>query len=257
MQVNEVNQYHQIFKTSYNFNRKEINSHIEKLKDLDKVLPPSTTFLLVTNTMTGQFEFISKNFTLVTGLDKNLFLKNGVSHYMSLVHPDEINTWLQILQDLMKFYLTNYSAEELNRLDFQYNYRLKIADGRYLNLIENQVNLLADDTGRPVIGMGHFTVIGEGDCLPMRATARILNKNNEYETVFHKVYGSNLIEKTISPRERDIIRLIALGHNNKEIGEKLFISHHTVKTHRKNIMAKTGSKNITALVVECMKQGLV
>ena len=38
MHTNEVNQYNQIFKSSYNFNRTEINSHIEKLKDLDRNL---------------------------------------------------------------------------------------------------------------------------------------------------------------------------------------------------------------------------
>ncbi len=44
----------------------------------------------------------------------------------------------------------------------------------------------------------------------------------------------------ISDREGEIIRLVAEGFTNKEIADKLFLSAHTVTTHRKNIMAKSG-----------------
>jgi len=45
---------------------------------------------------------------------------------------------------------------------------------------------------------------------------------------------------TLSSRETEIIQLIAAGMTNKEIAEKLFLSIHTVKTHRKNIIKKIG-----------------
>ena len=38
-------------------------------------------------------------------------------------------------------------------LEFQYNYRLKIGEDKYLNLLENQVNLISDDQGKPVVGL--------------------------------------------------------------------------------------------------------
>ena len=51
----------------------------------------------------------------------------------------------------------------------------------------------------------------------------------------------------ISIREKEVLKLVALGLTNKEIGEKLFISSHTVITHRKNITAKLGIKTIAGL----------
>lgn len=53
----------------------------------------------------------------------------------------------------------------------------------------------------------------------------------------------------ISYREKEVLRLVAMGLTNKEIAERLFISSHTVITHRKNISAKLGIKTIAGLTV--------
>ncbi len=53
----------------------------------------------------------------------------------------------------------------------------------------------------------------------------------------------------LSKREKVILRHIALGFTNKEIGERLFISTHTVVTHRKNITRKIGIKTVSGLTV--------
>ena len=45
----------------------------------------------------------------------------------------------------------------------------------------------------------------------------------------------------LTPRERDVARLLALGHSNKEVARRLDISDHTVHVHRQGITKKTGS----------------
>ena len=52
----------------------------------------------------------------------------------------------------------------------------------------------------------------------------------------------------LSPREVQIIRLIAKEYTSADIGKMLFISEHTVETHRKNIWRKTGVKSIVGLL---------
>lgn len=52
----------------------------------------------------------------------------------------------------------------------------------------------------------------------------------------------------LSPREIEIIRLIAKEFTSADIGKMLFISEHTVETHRKNIWRKTGVKSIIGLL---------
>lgn len=61
----------------------------------------------------------------------------------------------------------------------------------------------------------------------------------------------------LSPRELEVIVLIAEGYTNNQIADKLFLSAHTVTTHRKNIMAKLGVNNTAAIVMYAVKAQLV
>jgi len=64
---------------------------------------------------------------------------------------------------------------------------------------------------------------------------------NTFETLFgNKLIPEQAEVSQLSPRELEIIRLIAEGMTNNEIAEKLYLSFHTVKTHRKNIIKKLG-----------------
>ncbi|WP_277345468.1 response regulator transcription factor [Maribellus sediminis] len=58
-------------------------------------------------------------------------------------------------------------------------------------------------------------------------------------------------------REKEVLRLIALGNTNKTIADTLFISTHTVISHRKNITEKLGIKSIPGLTVYAIIQKIV
>ena len=61
----------------------------------------------------------------------------------------------------------------------------------------------------------------------------------------------------ISSREMEIIEYIAQGFTTKEIAAQLFLSVHTVMTHRKNIMNKLGVKNTAGIVIYAVKENLI
>tara|TARA_B100000674_G_scaffold334270_1_gene279180 strand:- start:6 stop:683 length:678 start_codon:yes stop_codon:yes gene_type:complete len=61
----------------------------------------------------------------------------------------------------------------------------------------------------------------------------------------------------LSERENEIIKLVAEGNTNGKIAELLFLSNHTVNTHRKNIMAKLGVKNTAGIVMYAVKMNIV
>jgi len=67
--------------------------------------------------------------------------------------------------------------------------------------------------------------------------------------------GKPAIELT--PREREILKLIAEGMTTKEIAGRLFISIPTVETHRANLMTKTAARNVAGLVRFAMNAGLL
>lgn len=54
-----------------------------------------------------------------------------------------------------------------------------------------------------------------------------------------------------------MLELLAEGLNNKEIGDKLFVSERTIVGHKSNLMAKTNTKNTLALLAYAIKNGLI
>jgi two-component system response regulator NreC len=61
----------------------------------------------------------------------------------------------------------------------------------------------------------------------------------------------------LSEREREVLRLLALGHTNQEIAQMLYISVRTAETHRAHIMQKLGLSTRAELVRYALSQGLL
>jgi len=62
---------------------------------------------------------------------------------------------------------------------------------------------------------------------------------------------------TLSPRETDVLKLMALGHTNREIGEQLSLSVRTVETHRAHIQQKLGLSSRPELTRYALANGLI
>jgi DNA-binding NarL/FixJ family response regulator len=72
-----------------------------------------------------------------------------------------------------------------------------------------------------------------------------------------EIAGPDSPWETLSPREREVLKLIAEGYKNKEIADDLCISLKTVEKHRANLMKKLDLHNAAALTVYAMQKGLV
>ncbi|MDG5786097.1 response regulator transcription factor [Evansella sp. AB-P1] len=64
-------------------------------------------------------------------------------------------------------------------------------------------------------------------------------------------------EVILSPREREVLKYIALGYTQKEISNELFISIKTVDTYKSRIMDKIGTKKKSMLVRYALKHGVI
>lgn len=61
----------------------------------------------------------------------------------------------------------------------------------------------------------------------------------------------------LTKRELEVLRLLAMGHTNRQIAERLFISPDTVKTHLEHIYQKLGAPDRTAAVAEAMRRQII
>jgi DNA-binding NarL/FixJ family response regulator len=69
--------------------------------------------------------------------------------------------------------------------------------------------------------------------------------------------AEHLSDEPLTERERDVLRHVADGNRNREIGEKLRISEETVKVHLKHIMEKLGASDRTEAVTIAVRRGII
>lgn len=227
--------YSEIFDT---YPKIEIEKHISKLIELDFYYPYNSTFFCITNTTTQSFEYISKNFASCTGLSEKDMQKGGMDYFWSLFHENDIKLWIQCLQELMTFTMTELSDEQRKRMSYTWNYRIKNSKGNYVTIIQNTTPLQFDEENKPIIGLAHYTVLDTDFQKDICASAKYLNDQNEYETLFYSNVSSKKMLSFISNRERDIVRLLITKKTSNQISKNLNISKHTVDTHRRNILKK-------------------
>ncbi len=77
------------------------------------------------------------------------------------------------------------------------------------------------------------------------------------DTLLEKDFSEKNVDAKLSKREKEIIQLIAEGLTGKEIAEKLFLSFHTIHSHRKNISKKLHIKSNAELIFYAMQAGLI
>lgn len=251
-----ITTYQKIFDSNQKYDGALVKVYVEKFKELNQYLPPLDSFILITNTSTNSYEFIGDNFEKCLGLDRSKMLSEGLKYYLGFYHPEDLPILLQIFEELMHFTMSELSPEQRKSVVYTWRYRIRNAHGVYKNMHVQQNPIFFDEQNRPVIGYSHNTIIGEGEPLPLIATCKILNDQNEFETVFQKNYNKERFQYSLTNREADIVRLIASSNSSNEIAAKLNISPHTVSVHRKKILEKLNLKSSVEIVEYCNKYHL-
>ncbi len=82
-----------------------------------------------------------------------------------------------------------------------------------------------------------------------------------YQTIIDSIAGKKpkqrlTVETSLSKREKEVLRLVVKEYSNKEIADELFISIRTVEAHKRNLLDKTGAKNIAGLVVFALERNI-
>jgi len=67
----------------------------------------------------------------------------------------------------------------------------------------------------------------------------------------------NAAKSPLSAREEEVVRYVALGLRNAEVGKKLFISEQTVKSHLNNVFDKLGIQDRVELTVYAIRTGII
>jgi DNA-binding NarL/FixJ family response regulator len=123
-----------------------------------------------------------------------------------------------------------------------------------INAIKAGVNgYLSKDTSREELLDAIKIIYEGGECYSKLVSESIMKSYvKKYKT------EQNLLEnKTLTQREIEILKLAAGGLTNKEIADKLFISHKTVDCHKNNIVQKLKLKNTAEMVLYAVKNKII
>lgn len=221
----------------------QFNSEEEELKFLRNVLDRSSALINVIQI--DDFENFENNINLwanrgwfeYSGYSLKEYKDLGVAFFGKVLHPDDIT--------LMSDSVSKLSRE--NEDIFGGFVRVKSRHDIY--------NWFA----------GTMSVIETRNGLPWRFLTTIQNIENMKDTQIQilQLIRENLqlkhqlVIKSLSPREKQIIGLIASGQTDKEIAAKLSISPATVKTHRHNIIQKLNLKNKAQITQLAAETGLI
>ena len=174
-------------------------------------------------------------------------------HYTQLVHPDDEERLGQARARVYKMEKAIFQAQKGSVLT-SYNLRIRNAEGNYIEVFVQDYMFYSPIPYKTVFLIQVLTNV---DWYKMKKDR------------FHHYVGNDLslfkfpdrelleIGPNLSYREFEIIRLIEAGLSSKEIADKLFLSIHTVNTHRSNILEKFGKSQISDLIYEFKEKGLL
>jgi DNA-binding NarL/FixJ family response regulator len=96
---------------------------------------------------------------------------------------------------------------------------------------------------------------------PARELVEVIRQTHAGKKRIPAEVAAKLVEhmgdEALTPREVEVLKYLAEGNRNKDIGERLFISEETVKVHIKHIMEKLGANDRTQAVAIAIRRGII
>ncbi len=176
------------------------------------------------------------------------------------MHPDDA-TKIKIKESAAnEFYYNRIPSEKIQLYKSTYTFRLSDGKGGWKNILHQSIPLQITEFGRIQYILSVHTDITFLNLLPEDRIS-FVGINNEPSFYSLSTDPDNILKPKanfeISRREKEIIQLLAEGLSSKQIATLLFISQHTVDTHRRHLIKKMGVKNTLELAVDCFRRGLI
>ncbi|QES87393.1 LuxR C-terminal-related transcriptional regulator [Rhizosphaericola mali] len=215
----------------------------------------------------GDFYYFTINFTdqSLYKIHPNILSTHGlkelpktIGEILDLMHPDDL-IFVRTAEQWCFDKAIEIGIE--NRFSFKasYCFRMKMKDGSY-QLFHHQA-ILFKPTNNDVMAHAiniHTNLNAITTHNNYIVTISGLGNNKTiYQNKLDQFSSSSMIKTILSKREREIIDFIAKGHSSVEISKLLYLSEHTIRTHRKNILKKTNTKSSTELIKYAFENGII
>ncbi|ANF51307.1 helix-turn-helix transcriptional regulator [Chryseobacterium glaciei] len=215
----------------------------------------------------GQFYYYALNLTnsTLSHHHENILKLHGLKKYpenlkdvIDLTHPDDIPFVMKAEQTVIEKMLEIGLDHQLF-IKSSYCFRMKTANGSYELFHHQAIPTLEDENGHIIQSINIHTNIHH---ITKQNPNTVLITGISPRSDFHqiKIDDEALPQHAcmnLTKRETEVLSFIAKGYSGVEISKMLILSEHTVRTHRRNILAKTSSRNSKELVKKAFEWGLI
>lgn len=180
---------------------------------------------------------------------------NGVEKLMNIAHPEDAPLISLMVKKAVAF-LRQLPVKERDSITVAFDYRLMCADGRYRRFMQQVLYINMDDEGGMIYEAGVLIDVTRfGKTSPLSLC--ITNNSGQQLLFYVPEEDISISLRDLTQRELEIIECLDRGLTSQEISELLNVSHHTIKTHRKNILKKVGVSNTVELLKYCRDHYLI
>jgi len=230
-----------------------IEDWIEKTKIIEQLMLNQNRFFLIFSHVEYWPIYFSKNFEEFMGYDPKHLAQQGLWYAFKKIHWSQFSLFLNIRKWTKKFVKENKKKVPLlNHGRYFCGLKFKNAWGEYRSYFLRQKMLLVNDNNEAILS---FVEIEDITAIYKTNNywSRISAKNDQYSLSRFYISTGNKKEfkDLISPKEMDILKLCNEQKSVQEISEILQLSKNTVERHRKNMIARAGVKDLTALIHVC------
>jgi DNA-binding CsgD family transcriptional regulator len=195
------------------------------------------------------YDYFSPNVEEFTGYSPNDFKTGGLKFAMSLVHQDHVSIYSKELLPLMYKYIAMYVLKgRIKDLRFSYNFKIKNKSGNYMWAMHNMSIYKTNKWNIPLQFITYISDFSEfklDDCITLCVSKKEME---QIKPILTKTFYPEKAMFKLTERELDILAKIMEGKTSLEIAQEFSLSIHTINTHRKNMLEKTQSKNISQLI---------
>ena len=159
-----------------------------------------------------------------------------------------------------KFLLNTIPKDEIPLYKVAYLIRLQHSKGKYKTILHQAKAINVSDAGNILQMIVVHTDISHLNPPFDHKISFISSKRPSYFSIVPDTTLELLkysLKNILSVREKEIIKKVAEGKSLNEIADQLFVSPHTINTHKKNILRKSHCKNTTELIARCIREGII
>ncbi len=236
----------------------------EEFKKFASIFALGNSYFYIVNLHNFELEYVSDSVErFVNKKAKDI----NINDLLQTLTPEEVETINLKSKVISHFYTSFLDKEKVLTYKNMFSYRIKDTRGQIRTMLYQAFPLSVLENGTPEHAFCIQTDVSHLKVSSTRGVSFIhMNggkcyfnaeiSKGKFDPASCDV-GNNDFSELLTEREKQIVIKFSRGLKAEQIAEELNLSPHTIKTHRRNVLQKSGCTNTTELVAKCLVNGII